>query len=283
MFEQTFAVPDLGKIGILVILEALLSADNALILAIMVRHLPKEQQKRALFYGLAGAFVFRLAAILLASSIASFWWLQGVGALYLFYLPVKHFIQLGGGNEHKGADGASFWMTVLYADLADLAFAIDSVLVAVAIEPNPKKIWVVYAGAVLGIVLLRWAAGFFLRLLEKYPALDHLAYVLVGWAGVKLAFLTGHTFESHYNKTHATPLSFQFPELSPWIFWIGLLLIVVVGSWFAFRAGPSTVNNEFDEAAEQVEEAMEEMEKDAIDDITEQLNHSDSDNDKDRT
>ncbi len=278
MFGQTFAVPDLGKIGILVILEALLSADNALILAIMVRHLPKDQQKRALFYGLAGAFVFRLGAIVLASSIASFWWLQGVGALYLFYLPIKHFIQLGGNNEHKGAAGAGFWLTVLYADLADLAFAIDSVLVAVAIEPNPNKIWVVYGGAVLGIVLLRWAAGFFLRLLEKYPALDHLAYVLVGWAGVKLAFLTGHTFENHYNKTHSVPLGFQFPELSPWIFWIGLILIVLVGSWVAFKQGPDTTDRTLEEAAEQVEGAMDAMGDDAFDDIAEQLDEKENEN-----
>ncbi|MEQ1822306.1 MAG: TerC family protein [Fimbriimonadaceae bacterium] len=278
MFGQTFAVPDLGKIGILVILEALLSADNALILAIMVRHLPKEQQKKALFYGLAGAFIFRLGAILLASSIASFWWLQGVGALYLFYLPIKHFVSMSGNSEHKGAAGASFWMTVLYADLADLAFAIDSVLVAVAIEPHPDKIWVVYAGAVLGIVLLRWAAGFFLTLLEKYPALDHLAYVLVGWAGVKLLFLTGHTFEAYYNKTHPVAFPYHFPELSPWVFWIGLALIVVVGSIFAFRQPPNLEDHTREDAAGQIDSAIEDLTEDAFDDITDQLEEPDSTN-----
>jgi YkoY family integral membrane protein len=256
MFGQTFALPDLGKIGLLVVLEALLSADNALILAIMVRHLPKDQQKRALFYGLLGAFAFRLGAILLASQIRAFWWLQALGAAYLFYLPIKHFIHSATGREVKGAAGAGFWLTVLYADIADLAFAIDSVLVAVAVEPHRDKIWVIYMGAVLGIILLRWAASAFLRLMEKFPVLDHIAYALVGWAGVKLAFLAGHTYEEFFNEKHPRPLPYHLPELHPAVFWGGLALIGVVGSWIAFRhPAPVESPEDKDDAAEQVEEA----------------------------
>lgn len=258
MFGQTFDAADLGKIGLLVLLEALLSADNALILAIMVRHLPRDEQKKALSYGLLGAFAFRLAAILLASRIAAFWWLQAIGAIYLLYLPIKHFIHASSGKEVKGAAGAGFWLTVLYADLADLAFAIDSVLVAVAVEPSAKKIWVIYAGAVIGIVLLRWAATAFLRLLEKYPVLDHVAYLLVGWAGVKLAFLAGHTYGEHFRSTHngATP-PIQIGTMNPFAFWIGLGLIVGIGSWIAFRNPAKDEDPEnLEEAAEQVDEVL---------------------------
>lgn len=252
---QVFEFQDIGKVGFLVVLEALLSADNALILAIMVRHLPKDQQSKALFYGLLGAFVFRLGAIIGAALIINLWWIQLIGAIYLIYLPVKHFIRHGSGAHHKGAAGASFWMTVFYADLADLAFAIDSVLVAVAIEPHKDKVWVVYSGAVIGIVLLRFAATAFLKLLEKYPALDHLAYVLVGWAGMKLAFLAGHTFESWYNKANPdNKLPFHVPELNPWIFWGGLVVIVVVGCWVAFRRPAMPADEELQDAIEVLDE-----------------------------
>src|SRR5687768_7163495 len=107
---QTFEAADAGKVALIVLLEALLSADNALILAIIVRHLPKDQQKRALFYGLAGAFVLRFIAIFLAASILNYWWLQVIGALYLIYLPIKHFVKHASATDHKGAEGSGFWM-----------------------------------------------------------------------------------------------------------------------------------------------------------------------------
>lgn len=236
MLNQVFELQDLGKVGVLVALEALLSADNALILAIIVRHLPKDQQRRALFYGLAGAFVLRLGAILLANSIISLWWMQAIGALYLLFLPIKHFITFGRSMDGRAVAGSGFWMTVLYADLADLAFAIDSVLVAVAIEPHKDKIWVVYLGAVIGIILLRFAAGAFLRLLDRYPVLDHVAYLLVGWAGVKLLFLAGHTFEKWLHIAHpSVTMPFAIPELHPALFWVGMALIAGGGTWVALR------------------------------------------------
>lgn len=258
MFGQTFELADLAKVGLLILLEALLSADNALILAIIVRHLPKDQQKKALFYGLMGAFVLRLAAILIASKIAAFWWLQTIGALYLLYLPIKHFVRHTSNKEVKVAVAAGFWMTVAQAELTDLAFAIDSILVAVAIEPHPNKVWVIYLGAIIGIVLLRWAASAFLRLLEKYPVLDHVAYLLVGWAGVKLTFLAGHTYGEHYKATHDGALApIQIAPMSPLIFWIGLILIVGIGSFIAFRnPAPDEDPEDLEEAAEQVEEAL---------------------------
>lgn len=258
MFGQTFEFADLAKVGLLILLEALLSADNALILAIIVRHLPKDQQKKALFYGLMGAFILRLAAILIASKIAAFWWLQTIGALYLLYLPIKHFVRHSSNKEVKVAVTAGFWMTVAQAELTDLAFAIDSILVAVAIEPHPNKVWVIYLGAIIGIVLLRWAASAFLRLLEKYPVLDHVAYLLVGWAGVKLTFLAGHTYGEHYKATHggATP-PIVIGTMSPLIFWAGLLLIVGIGAFIAFRNPAPTEDEEnMDEAADQIDEAL---------------------------
>lgn len=222
---------DLLIVGTLVLLEGLLSADNALVLALIVRHLPAEQQKRALLYGLVGAFVLRGTGIFFAAYLMGLWWVCALGSAYLLFLGIKHFAQ----RSHSEADGdenapkragMGFWQTVVVVELTDLVFAIDSILVAVALVHDPSRIWIVYVGGGLGIVLLRLAATFFIRLLEKYPSLDHLAYALVGWAGVKLASTAADVFHEAQNRAE--------PHYLPtWVFWSGFALILLVGSWYA--------------------------------------------------
>lgn len=238
MIPQSFEFADLGVVAFLVLLEALLSADNALVLAIMVRHLPGPLQKKALLYGLGGAFVFRFVAIVLASQIISLWWLQAIGAVYLLALPVRHFYNHAQPKEVR-AIGAGFWRTVIAVELADIAFAIDSVLAGVAMVRDPEKIWVVYVGAIIGVVLLRFAAGFFIGLLERYPVLDHVAYVLVGWVGIKLAFMAGHHATRFYDQTHpGAPLGFSVPEMPALVFWSVLTFLAVGGAVLAVRRAP---------------------------------------------
>jgi YkoY family integral membrane protein len=251
MLGQTFQPSDLGMVAFLVLLEGLLSADNALVLAIMVRHLPKPLQQRALLYGLGGAFVFRLIAILIAKSILQFWWLQAVGAIYLLVLPIKHFFFSKPDSDLKVRRGAGFWQTVLYVELADIAFAIDSVLAAVAtVGPQRDKIWVVYLGAVLGVVLLRFAAGFFIRLLERFPALDTVAYTLVAWVGVKLSLMAGHNFGRSFEaQNRPSPLPFTIHEMPVPVFWSVMAVIVVVGTLFAVRTSKPNAH-ELEEVAQ---------------------------------
>jgi len=230
MFGQTFHTPDIASVGALVVLEALLSADNALVLAIMVRHLPKQDQQKALLYGLGGAFVFRLVAIIFAKIVLQQWWLQAVGCAYLLYLPVRHFYLHSQESKATKPVGAGFWPTVAAVEMTDMAFAVDSILAGVAfINNRSDKIWVVYCGAVIGIVLLRLAAGAFIRLLEKYPMLNHVAYVLVGWVGIKLGFLAANTYE----ETATSPLAFNIPELHTGVFWSVLAAIALIGAYVA--------------------------------------------------
>lgn len=238
MTPQVFEPADLGVVAFLVLLEALLSADNALVLAIMVRHLPPGLQRKALTYGLAGAFVFRFVAILLASKIISLWWLQAIGAAYLLYLPIKHFARHSGGSKAKAREGSGFWQTVVAVELADIAFAVDSVLAGVAVVDGPDKIWVVYLGAIIGVIILRLAASVLIRVLDRFPSLDHMAYVLVGWVGIKLAFMSGHNGVRNYNDTHAQRLGWSIPELPPAVFWAVMATIAVCGVLYAVKTAP---------------------------------------------
>jgi YkoY family integral membrane protein len=179
-----------GYIGTLVILEGLLSADNALVLAVMVKHLPPEKRKKALFYGLLGAYVFRFIAIGIGVYLIEFSWVKILGAAYLAYLAIKYFI-----DKHKAANQeedveshgmnqngllirlfGTFWGTVIAVELMDVAFSVDSVLAAFGVS---NQIWVLLLGGMLGVLMMRGVAGVFLKLIDRIPELEATAYILI--------------------------------------------------------------------------------------------------------
>ncbi len=214
-----FNVEDLALILFLAFLEGILSIDNALVLAVLARGLPKDQQKKALTYGLVGAVVFRLIALSLVMKLLDWNWVKFVGGGYLLAISVKHFV-LGGAQEavdtHKSA--TRFWKVVLLIELTDIAFAVDSILAAVALS---NRFWVVFIGGFLGVVMMRFASTLFLKLLDRFPAFETTAYLLVFVIGVKI-ILEGmrlHGLEFH------SPQSLAF-----WIFWGIMLACIVYGA-----------------------------------------------------
>ena len=191
-----FAPSDLVTIGLLIALEGLLSADNAMVLAILVLGLPKAQRKKALRYGMAGAFLFRGIATLLAAYMIQLGWVKLVGAGYLLYLVYRHFGTGESADARRAAPAAqpwlglsAFWATVVKVELTDIVFAIDSILVAVAMSP---KRWVILTGGILGIAMMRLVIGKLLSLVERYPVLVDGAFVIIAWVGIKLLIEYGH-------------------------------------------------------------------------------------------
>ena len=178
-----------GLIGTLVILEGLLSADNALVLAVMVKHLPSEKRKKALFYGLLGAYVFRFIAIGIGVLLIKLWWVKILGAGYLAWLSIKYFIdkRKAAGNEDDETQGmnqsgllirlfGTFWGTVAAVELMDIAFSVDSVLAAFGVS---EQVWVLLIGGMLGVLMMRGIAGVFLTLIDRVPELETTAYILI--------------------------------------------------------------------------------------------------------
>jgi len=182
---------DLLTVALLVVLEGLLSADNALVLAILVLGLPRRDQKKALRYGILGAFGFRILATLLAIHLLTLGWIKLVGAGYLMYLSMHHFfghpVEEGNRRAIKPARPmlglSAFWATVVKVELTDIVFAVDSILVAVAMS---NKTWVIITGGILGIIAMRLVIGKLLSLVRRYPALVDGAFVIIGWVSVKL-------------------------------------------------------------------------------------------------
>lgn len=234
---------------ILILLEGLLSADNALVLAVMAKHLPEEQQKKAINIGLLLAFIFRIGAIFIISYLFHVWQVQAIGAAYLIFIALKHLLKKH--DDEKGKKEKSYQMTVTQIALADIAFAIDSILAAVALVidlpdttigeiggMDGAKFIVIIIGAIAGLIVIRFAAGFFVKILTQRPRLETAAMLLVGWVGVKLVM---HTLA--HPSLHI--ISHDFVEGPIWntIFW-SIMLLIALGGWFLSKEKTNKTDGE---------------------------------------
>ena len=269
MFGQTFNPGDFAVIGLLILLEGVLSIDNALVLALLAKRLPKELQAKALTYGLVGAFVFRFFAIGAAAYLLRWRIVKLIGGGYLLWVALQHLVlqfreksrervKMGPGGSPMLLDEATgseltpereqeelttrsafpvhrpkqvkFWPTVMVIELTDIAFAIDSILAAIAVvgpssaQPHPK-LWVVVTGGILGVILMRFAAAVFIRLLERFPRFETSAYLLVFVIGLKL------TVDWALN-TQAHPHRIDFHDTGSvafWVFWLVMTGCITFG------------------------------------------------------
>lgn len=293
MFGQTIELHDAAVIGLLVVLEGILSIDNALVLGVLARRLPKHQQRKALTYGLVGAFVFRLMAIAAAAWLLKWTFVKLLGGGYLIWIAVKHFFlsehhdpadkahavgdllgdpALVGGSAGTPNEAlaplepdpkspspvnqstavleparlqasppaptrryARFWPTVFVIEMTDIAFAVDSILAAIGVVGSPPpghpkdavhpKLWVVIAGGFMGVILMRFAAILFIKLLERFPRFEVAAYLLVIVIGFKLLVdWASHVWHfEHLANFH----SLSSPAF--WVFWVAMMACFAVG------------------------------------------------------
>ena len=193
----------------LILIESLLSVDNAAVLATMVLDLPPDKRKLALRYGILGAYIFRGICLIFAAQLIKIWWLKPLGGVYLIYLtwdyfrtkatPKKEDDILAKKNKwyYKLTNGlvGPFWATIIAVEIMDLAFSLDNVFAAVAFTDN---IYLICTGVFIGILAMRFVAQWFVKLLEKYPFLETSALLVIGILGVKLFIaLPCHFFEDH--------------------------------------------------------------------------------------
>lgn len=190
----------------LIIIESLLSVDNAAVLATIVMDLPHNERGKALKFGIWGAYIFRGLAMIFAAVLVKIWWLKPLGGLYLLYLVYDWYRGSDGQVEsvdksknrlYKVVVGSigNFWATVCIVEIMDMAFSIDNVFAAVAFSPN---IILVCTGVFIGIFAMRFIAQWFVKLMEKYAFLETAAFIVIGILGVKLVLsLFEHFYPNH--------------------------------------------------------------------------------------
>ena len=220
MLDQTFALVDIPRLITLIFLEGVLSLDNALAIALIVRGLPQEKRQKALFIGVISSVILRALGVLSAAYLIQLFWVQLIGGLYLVYLALSHLYPRRTGKMKKNKH-RSFWTTVILIEFTDFMFAIDSILaglalIGIAFHPPslPPKLWIVYVGGISGLLLMRFAAKLFTDFIERFPRLEQGAHLIVGWIGLKLIL----------------EVAFQtLPVWGEWIFWIGIVAFFALG------------------------------------------------------
>lgn len=229
----------LAIIGNLIIIESLLSVDNAAVLATMVMDLPEKQRNKALKYGIIGAYVFRGLAMIFASLLIKIWWLKPLGGMYLLYLVYGFW--KGKQTEVKDDDivdkksnwlyrvsvGSigNFWATVALVELMDMAFSIDNVFAAVAFTPN---IILVCVGVFIGILSMRFIAQWFVRLMGKYSFLEDAAFIVIAILGLKLSL---SLYEHFYPQSEISKfLSSHIADLGVSILTVSIFFIPILSS-----------------------------------------------------
>ncbi len=192
MLTQPEMIEAIPIIISLIVIEGLLSVDNALAIAAMASHLPGKQKFLALRWGIIGAYAFRGLALAFAAYIINNPWLKIVGAAYLIHLMASFFAEKAREAkeaEDDGSDGGGgvaavavrgFLATVFAIEMMDLSLSVDNVVAAVAMSP---KLWIVCTGVFIGILALRFVAGWCIKLIERFPILESTAFLLIGYVG----------------------------------------------------------------------------------------------------
>jgi YkoY family integral membrane protein len=207
----------------LIIIEGLLSVDNILAIATLAAQLPDKQKKIALRLGLAGAYIFRGVALFFVGFIMANMWVKFLGAFYLIHLMAEHFSNYmaihDDDPETNPTKPRSFWPTVFAIQLMDLSLSVDNVVTAVAMSPDIR---VVCLGVCLGLLALWMFATISLKLVEKYPILQHTAFLLIGYVGMIL--LVEMTAEYSFGTTI---------HIGPDQKFIGIVIIMAVSIWYS--------------------------------------------------
>ena len=229
----------LAIIGNLIIIESLLSVDNAAVLATMVMDLPHNQRNKALKYGIWGAYIFRGLAMIFAAFLIKIWWLKPIGGLYLLYLVYDFwkgkqtetkdddFIDKKSNWLYRATVGSigNFWATVCLVELMDMAFSIDNVFAAVAFTPN---IILVCAGVFIGILAMRFIAQWFVKLMEKYNFLETAAFIVIAILGIKLVL---SLYEHYYPESAISKfLSSHSADITISVLTVGIFFIPIFTS-----------------------------------------------------
>ena len=184
-YTHNLDIQSLFVLLILIALEAVLSADNAIALAAIAQGLEDGKlQRDALNMGLLAAYVLRITLILTATWVVQFWQFELIGAAYLLWLVFNYFTSDDDKeHNHHSLGFSSLWQAIPMIAVTDLAFSLDSVTTAIAVA---DQTWLIISGGTIGVITLRFLAGLFIRWLDEFTHLEDAGFITVGFVGLRL-------------------------------------------------------------------------------------------------
>jgi benzodiazapine receptor len=221
---QSFSWIDLLVVLLIFLIELLLASDNAAAMAVIVKRLPDEKKEKALKAGLLSAFILRAIGVIFTAYLIHLFWMQIIGGIYLIYICIN--FVLGSKLKSNQFSPRSFYKAVIYVEIVDVLFAIDSILGAFAIaslcypfDVISSKLWVIYLGGVLGLYSIRLVTKKFIHLLNQHKKIELVAFLIIGWMGVKLITEGIVSLDGSHEFRHSLDI----------FFWISTIVIVILG------------------------------------------------------
>ncbi|WP_185872704.1 TerC family protein [Blattabacterium cuenoti] len=170
-------------------IESILSMDNVVILASMINEIEEKYRKKAMKYGIFGAYFFRSLAIIFSSILIHIWWLKLLGGIYLVYISCFFFLK-----EQKYLKFNSnrliynsFWKMILSIEIIDLSFSIDNLFAIIAFS---KNLFLIFLGTFMGIFTMRYFAKIFANIINNNVFIKQLAFFIILLLGIKLILET---------------------------------------------------------------------------------------------
>jgi YjbE family integral membrane protein len=179
-----FSMQFLAALGAIVLIDLVLAGDNAIVIALAARNLPKHLQTKAIVWGTVGAIAVRSAMTVVVVWLLKVPGLLLVGGALLIWIAIKLLkpAQENGEGEHTGATG--FWGAMKTIVIADAVMGLDNVL-AVAGAAHGSFLLVVL-GLLISIPIVVWGSTLILKWVEKFPAIMYIGAAVLAWTAVKM-------------------------------------------------------------------------------------------------
>jgi len=212
---ELFSVEFLYALLSIVIIDLVLAGDNAIVIGMAARNLPKDQQKKIIFWGTAGAIVLRALATLAVVWLLKIPGLMLAGGVMLIWIAYKLLTE---EKSHEVKAGKGFWSAMQTIIVADVVMGLDNVL-AVAGAAHGNFVLVVL-GLIISIPIVVWGSTLILKWMDRFPSIIYIGAGVLAFTAAKM--LTGEKMLASF---------FAQSALIEW----GLIAAIVAGVLFAGR------------------------------------------------
>jgi YjbE family integral membrane protein len=191
-----FMAPEFwSALAAIVVIDLVLAGDNAIVIALAARNLPKAVQRRAVIWGTVGAVVVRASLTVAVLWLLEVPGLMAAGGVLLAWIAYRLLAGNDNGKGHEVAPAVGFWAAMRTIVIADAVMGLDNVLaVAGAAREHP---WVLVFGLVLSVVLMGIAANFIARYIERYRWIAYVGLVVIIWVAGKMIWDGWHDVAPH--------------------------------------------------------------------------------------
>jgi YjbE family integral membrane protein len=237
LVSQAFWIGLLKIIGVNIIL----SGDNAVVIALAARSLPREQQKKAVFWGAGAAVVLRVILTVFAAALLALPWLKIVGSLLLFWIGVKLLIPEDGDDDIKASDQLLAAIKTIL--IADLVMSLDNVIAVAAAAGGHMGLLII--GLAISIPLVVFGATLLIKLMERFPVIITIGAGLIGWVAGEM-LVADSALQGWFSG-----MGVEYREANPYVAGVsleiisgivGVAIVVALGKWLGARkeAGEAT-------------------------------------------